>query len=300
MFSRILLLVFVLLGLELSNNALVSGNFTTQIPETNTTTANKTEVSSTVTTQSTTASTSAAPNTTVLPVPTVPVYKVENGSNICLLAQFNLKLLIPYYNKKGDMVTRDFYINSTNAASVKASGTCGNDTESLELEWWPEREEGGSWRLVFIFNRVEPKTTPLHFSFDDLFFNFTIIEKLFPDTNESHYVFVSRNVSQFTCPIGSYFQCMAKQTLQLVNTSMPPGPSRQQDVYITLSNTKVEAFRASAEPFFVGSMRECSADYVPNKVVPIVVGVALAVLIVIALLTFIIGIRRRQAGYQEI
>ncbi|KER33169.1 hypothetical protein T265_00868 [Opisthorchis viverrini] len=109
---------------------------------------------------------------------------------------------------------------------------------------------------------------------------------LFKDGGELlaiHYV--SRNGSQFTCPVGSYFQCMASQSSKLTKPSSVKDPIVQPEVFVTLSDLKAEAFRSGNTPTFVGSMRECSADYVPNKVVPIVVGVALAAMIIIALIT---------------
>ncbi|CAL8094038.1 unnamed protein product [Calicophoron daubneyi] len=294
MFWRVLAFFLILTGLP-GKYAVATDTNTTRGPETNTTASTTTTIMTTTENHTTT----VGPNTTVMPIPTVPVYFVKNGSSICLLAQMNLKFLIPYYNHKGDMVTRDFYLNSTSIGSVVTSGNCTNSTQSLQLDWFPNNQQP-AWRLLFSFHRVEPYTDPGHFSFDALHFNYSLNSTLFPDTNNTRYTFVSKTASQFTCPIGSYFQCIAKQTLQLTNSSMGPAPPRQQDVYITITNMKIEAFRSAAEPFFVGSLRECSADYMPNKVVPIVVGVALAVLIVIALLTFIIGNRRRQIGYQEI
>jgi len=42
-------------------------------------------------------------------------------------------------------------------------------------------------------------------------------------------------------------------------------------------------------------------DYVPNDIVPIAVGVALAVLVVVVLVAYLVGRKRhRQRGYQSL
>ncbi|KAG5453170.1 Lysosome-associated membrane glycoprotein 1 [Clonorchis sinensis] len=251
------------------------------------------------TTTTTPTSTSTPPDTTVTPAPTVPSYSVLNGTDICLLVQMNIKLGITYFNTKGEPLMRNFYINSTRQFDIVTNGTCGIELETLMLTWWPEQsqsKDAPSWSLGLQFH----KRADGHFSLDFMDLRYITNTSLFPDTNETSIHYVSRNDSQFTCPVGSYFQCMAAQSSKLTKPSSIGDVVVQPEVFVTLSDLKAEAFRSGNSPIFVGSMRECSADYVPNKVVPIVVGVALAAMIIIALITFVISSRRRQRGYQEI
>uniref|UniRef100_A0A183AXT4 Lysosome-associated membrane glycoprotein 2 n=1 Tax=Echinostoma caproni TaxID=27848 RepID=A0A183AXT4_9TREM len=154
--------------------------------------------------------------------------------------------------------------------------------------------------LEFKFKRLPSEGDGGHFSLDTVSFNYTVTDSLFPETNETVTRFTIIQQPQFSAPIGSFFQCMSKQTWKLSDVPDLPTNGSQPDVFVSTSNLKAEAFRASADQNFVGQKSECSADFVPNKVVPIVIGVALAVMIVIALVTFIVGSRRRQSGYQEI
>lgn len=211
----------------------------------------------------------------------------------------NIKLGITYFNKKGEPLIRNFYINSTRTYDIVESGSCSVDSESLVLSWWPEQHSANGtqrWSLGLRFD----KRADGHFSLDYMSFNYSTTASLFPDTNDTSTHYVSRNDSQFNCPVGSYFQCMTAQTSKLTKSSFVKDTVVQPEVFVTLSDLKAEAFRGGKTPTFVGSMRECSADYVPNKVVPIVVGIALAAMIIIALITFVISSRRRQQGYQEI
>ncbi|KAF6774888.1 hypothetical protein AHF37_05522 [Paragonimus kellicotti] len=234
--------------------------------------------------------------TTVSPAPLIPLYYVKNGTNVCLLVQMNVKLDIPYFNKQGVQQRSLFYINSTTTSlNLSFTGTCGTTSQSLKLWWWPSGSTV-SWNLSFEFKNLSSG----HFRLELVEFNYTLPERLFPDTNDTSMHRVYRNASYFTCPLGRYFKCMAKQTNALTKVPSVPDTVIQPEVYLTISNQKVEAFRFSEALDFVGSAYECSADYVPNKIVPIVVGVALGCMIIVALITFIIGSRRRQAGYHEL
>lgn len=236
------------------------------------------------------------PNTTtsVPPAPLVPIFKVLNGTDICLLVQANLKFTINYYTTKGETVPAYFYINETSSTNLRSSGTCDKTMETLQLMWFPEPMRS-AWSLELRFTQSSSD----RFSLTFMSFNFTVTETLFPDTNETSAYFLMYNASQFTCPFGSYFQCLSQQTSQLVPLPQTP-VATDLKVYLTMSNFKVEAFRSGPDASFLGTLTECSADYVPNQVVPIVVGVALASMIVIALITFIVASRRRQRGYQTI
>ena len=60
------------------------------------------------------------------------------------------------------------------------------------------------------------------------------------------------------------------------------------------------------QPFMTGSENDfgkaelCEADLRPNNIVPIAVGAALAALVVIVLVMYLIGRRRHQRGYQTV
>ncbi|THD22965.1 Lysosome-associated membrane glycoprotein [Fasciola hepatica] len=240
--------------------------------------------------------------TDVVPTPTVPVYNVTNGTDICLYIQMNVRLNIAYYNKQGVLVWKTFNLNSTTHYPQVVSGSCGVDMETVRILWWPNVSEPVSpvWGLEFFFKRLPLDNTEGQFTLDKVLFNYTVTNDLFPDTNETTTHVMSVQEQQFKAPIGSYFQCMSRQTWKLNDVTNVTANRTKTDALLMVSNLRAEAFRTGSNKTFVGQKSECSADFVPNKVVPIVIGVALAAMIVIALVTFIIGSRRRQAGYQEI
>lgn len=206
----------------------------------------------------------------------------------------NQMITIPFYKKSGELVSKEFYLNGTTFSHLTYDGSCTEKLDVLNISW------NKDWQLHFAYkNLTAEKKSPL-FSLDQVKLKFNLLEEFFPGTNETGSYEVVSAKPMFKCPIGSYFQCIARQTISLVDPTWSPDKQSKMAVTLRISDLKAEAFRSGDKETFIGRIDECSADYIPNKVVPILVGVSLALMIVIALLTFIIGSRRRQAGYQEI
>lgn len=224
-----------------------------------------------------------------------PVYAVHNGTEVCLLVQMDLKFKFYYISQDDKKVESDLYLTGNTKDNVTVSGSCAMDLQVLHLEWTPSGAVD-PWSLGMQF-RLLPSGK---FSMDLLQLNFTTSGKQFPSAKQIKPYFMMQNTSQFTCPTGSYYQCVAKQTSKLFSAQSVRDADSQLDVFVTLSQLKAQAFRSGSSETFSGTPSQCSADFVPNTVVPIVIGVALAAMIIIALATFIIGSRRRQQGYREI
>jgi len=87
---------------------------------------------------------------------------------------------------------------------------------------------------------------------------------------------------------GNAFKCStAKDT--------PIGP----DVTATIRELRVQPFMTGSENGF-GKAEICEEDKVPNNVVPIAVGAALAALVVLVLIMYLIGRRKHQRGYTTV
>lgn len=73
------------------------------------------------------------------------------------------------------------------------------------------------------------------------------------------------------------------------------------DLNVTVSTVdlRIQPYMTSESDGF-GLMERCDADKITNNVVPIAVGAALAALVVIVLIMYLIGRRKHQRGYQTV
>lgn len=240
--------------------------------------------------------TTADPVTTTAPPAPIPKYIVTNASGTCLMLQMDLMVNIRYYNEKGEEQYKDFYLNETSQQAI-ADGSCLPNYQLINLYWTPLDGSNETFSTTLNFSLAANSE---HFSLTSITFNYSVSEHDFPGANNTNTSYsVSHDVTKFTCPLGYYYRCLAVQTFELdagKSSTVLPKPL----VLYEVSNMKVEAFRNSAKPDFIGKERMCTADYVPNRVIPIVVGVILALFILIAILVFIIGSRRRRVGYQTL
>jgi hypothetical protein len=110
----------------------------------------------------------------------------------------------------------------------------------------------------------------------------------------------------FQTPINRSFLCKNVDDLLLssnLHYSFPDFPDDgiklKNDSIVAIASVRFDAFRPRDAPHknFQVAM-DC--DYQPNDIVPIVVGVALAALVVFVIIAYIVGRRRnRQSGYQS-
>jgi len=73
-----------------------------------------------------------------------------------------------------------------------------------------------------------------------------------------------------------------------------------EKVEITIVGLKVEPFLPAGHNGEFGTSEICEGDKIPNNVVPIAVGAALAGLVVLVLVMYLIGRRQHQRGYQTV
>jgi len=87
---------------------------------------------------------------------------------------------------------------------------------------------------------------------------------------------------------GNAFKCSVAKDTQI-------GP----DVVATIRELRVQPYMTGGENDF-GKAEICEEDKVPNNVVPIAVGAALAALVVLVLIMYLIGRRKHQRGYTTV
>lgn len=204
------------------------------------------------------------------------------------MAEVDVHLRVEYLTTGNLWKVTTWFSNSSNPAN--SSGFCSWKEQRLDLSW-NRGPSGEPWTLQLLF----VNSTTSHFSLEFINFTFSINNDSFPDAKNNGSYSFTKNASIFTCPFNSYFQCLSPQTYGL-DGSDPSGLK----VELTTSNMKMQAYRNDPSPDFVGEMVECAADFKPNQVVPIIVGIALALMIVIAIVTFLVATRRRRGRYQEI
>ncbi|XP_078403552.1 lysosome-associated membrane glycoprotein 2 isoform X2 [Cetorhinus maximus] len=220
-------------------------------------------------------STTVAPITTqatstVTPIPTKPPpelpavgnYTVKNGSDSCLLANMGLQLNITYTDNKTQVINMNS--NST------ASGHCGDKDATLLLE---------------------DKDTTIQFSFiveQSKFFLKEVKANISLVINGSTTALNSNNsnLRYWQAFVGSSYMCHKEQSLVVTD-----------QLVINAFNVWVQPFEVKNGTF--SRAEECSLDD-DSILIPVIVGAALAGLIVIVVIAYVIGRRKSYAGYQTL
>ncbi|XP_029315488.1 lysosome-associated membrane glycoprotein 1b [Cottoperca gobio] len=193
----------------------------------------------------------------------------SNGTE-CLLASMGLQLNITF-NSVSENKTVPVIMNLQPNAT-KHSGSCGSDTASLRLSTDTENTN-----LTFVFT-LNATSTKYHLSEVSL-------SAAWKDMKEPVSA-VNSSLDSLRGTLGYSYMCREQQTLILA-----------QDVSINTFDVQVQPFGVTGEQF--GAAEECKLDE-DDMLIPIIVGAALAGLVLIVLLAYLIGRKRSHAGYQTI
>ncbi|XP_048033068.1 lysosome-associated membrane glycoprotein 2 isoform X2 [Megalobrama amblycephala] len=241
-------------------------NSTTQPPTTthHNTTNSTTEAPTTAHTNATTAAPTTTPTAPPVPNPTVGNYSVNSDNvTVCLLAKMGLQFSFKI-SGNASVQTVNLDPNVT-----EASGTCGgggNDS-SLVLK-------SKEVTVHFVFTNVSDK-----FRLHALMLSVDLGNgSIFSDSNN--------NLSLWEASVGSSYMC------------------KKELSYNITDKLAVNTFELQVQPFAVqknmfSTAHECSMDDT-SLLIPIIVGAALAGLIVIVVIAYVIGRRRTYVGYQTL
>ncbi|KAF5405938.1 hypothetical protein PHET_00611, partial [Paragonimus heterotremus] len=192
-------------------------------------------------------------------------------------------------NKKA---TRSF---SPTELLLKPEAKCGENQTLLSLQW---NQQGASYNWSTVFNFTKSIAS---FSGEEKYFSLSSIkvtyfteEALFPGSAVQDWKEVSTNQVVFKTVVGKHFQCKNEQSIGMY---LSDSSKKDTDASLKMTNTKMEAFMKSEKPEFSQQKTICSADENPDNTVPIAVGVALAICIVVALIVFVIFNRRNRRLY---
>lgn len=295
---------------------------TTEVP-TNPTTVSTTTIPTTVSTTSipttvsttpipTTLSTTTIPTTTTTAKPNPPSTTgawtvVDELTNItCVVLKMAASFVIPY---KTDLGERNATVVLPNNATSNGSCTYLDDKHQGITIKWPA-DDASSYHFNFItftFERnqshmvdnVHEDVAKAQYFVSNLKMHIFADSLHFPNSSKTPGFEVDGNLDDllfYPTNINSSYRCNSEYDVRI-----KVGVFADQTALVRFTHVQMEAFRSlENDKFNVAS--DCSADDIlTSDIVPIAVGCALAALVVVVLIAYLIGRRRaRQRGYQSV
>uniref|UniRef100_G1PRK0 Lysosome-associated membrane glycoprotein 1 n=1 Tax=Myotis lucifugus TaxID=59463 RepID=G1PRK0_MYOLU len=216
--------------------------------------------------------TATPPHPSPSPVPESPSvhkYNVSGTNGTCLLANMGLQLNVTYKKKDDKTVTRVFNINPDN---TKVGGSCTTQQVTLELQ------SEASTFLAFQFGK---NASSSRFFLKEIQLNMTL-----PDAKVPTFQASNSSLRALQATMGNSYKCNAEEHIWVTEAFS-----------VNIFKVWVQAFQVEGDKF--GSVEECQLDE-NNMLIPIAVGGALAGLVLIVLIAYLIGRKRSHAGYQTI
>ncbi|XP_069723756.1 lysosome-associated membrane glycoprotein 2 isoform X2 [Phaenicophaeus curvirostris] len=218
----------------------------------------------------TTASTTLSPAPTTAPTPVenpdTGNYFLKNGNETCLLATVGLQLNISQDKPR---------LININPKTTHADGACGNTTATLKLN------DRNSTLIAFTFVVRNASAGAQKYHLKEV--NVTLLNSLNGSVISTA---DNNNFSKWDAFLGTSYMCRKEQTLEV-----------NEVLQIHTFNLWIQPFLVKDNKF--SAAQECSLDD-DNILIPVVVGAALAGLIAIIVVAYIIGRRKSYAGYQTL
>ncbi|XP_029185198.2 uncharacterized protein YBL113C-like isoform X2 [Acropora millepora] len=286
-----------------TSNSTTNGS-TTPTPTSNSTTNGST--TPTPTSNSTTIGSTTPKPITIKPTlpPSPGNFSLKENGSYCILAQFVAEFHITFeVNNTGNLAKKTWSQTLGKHNNVTISGNCGSKSESTLVISWPKNEPLYSLSLKFMNSSRNSWSLSL-FTFNvavgkiPAFANATVkgeVESTYRGSQES---------SPHGQLDGSYV-CNDAVAFAFNNTET------YFEVNATLMDFRVQPFaNASMEDDFNKDVTECKQDSPittartpttkPSDVIPIAVGCALAGLVLIVLIAYVIGRRKSHSGYEKV
>uniref|UniRef100_A0A1L8DTF3 Lysosome-associated membrane glycoprotein 5 n=1 Tax=Nyssomyia neivai TaxID=330878 RepID=A0A1L8DTF3_9DIPT len=262
---------------------------TTEAPTTTTTsTTTEAPTTTTTTTEAPTTTTAAPPLTTTpkpgpFPKPDMGKWHFHNSTTnqTCIIVQMAVQLNVTYVLK--DNTTRTILYNLPANDTNVDSGFCDGEKNVLTLKW----KESNMASLIFNANN-----TVKEYQLAELRFGLNASD-IFADAQANQILKLVHKQKEFATPLTMSYHCTRSQTLNLTSTEASEVTVLGQAF---VSRMQLEAFHTRNSDVF-STAKDCDAIDTPD-IVPIAVGCALAGLVVIVLIAYLVGRRRAQArGY---
>ncbi|NXR60666.1 LAMP1 protein, partial [Rhadina sibilatrix] len=201
--------------------------------------------------------------------PAVGKYNVTGPNGTCVLAYMGLQLNITYPKKDEKMGLDLLNFIPPNTTS---SGRCDNTSALLNLTF-----EKTSVIFQFALNASAEK-----------FFlqGVSVSTTLPPEAKDPKFEASNNSMSELIASVGNSYKCSSEENLQVTDRAL-----------VNVFNVQIQIFKIDGDKF--GPVEECQLDE-NNMLIPIIVGAALAGLVLIVLIAYLIGRKRSHAGYQTI
>jgi len=219
----------------------------------------------------------------------------------CILAQFAMEFEV-YLNPLNLNETTSFPVPTTAKVNANASH-CGDTNQTLNLFW--DEKSGNQTLNRSMEITFSERPNDAYYGVSRLFAHFSLPSQTTKGVDESSYLIIdSGDLTNlmFHTPLDRSFLCADIGDLR-VKTSLYKGTSPPRELNSTSivgKSVQFDAFRTS-DRVPTGFRTPMDCDYMPNDIVPIAVGVALALLVVVVLVAYLVGRKRhRQRGYQSL
>ncbi|XP_029155216.1 lysosome-associated membrane glycoprotein 1 isoform X2 [Nylanderia fulva] len=261
--------------------------FTPPTTPTSKPTTSKPTTSKPTTSKPTTPSTTAVPTTPVvpttpLPPPSTGKWIVQENNTYCIIVQMVAQLSVSYVDAKNKTIHEIVDIpNNSNS-----TGKCGKSEQTLTLLWGTNNSTqtaSNNFTLHFVKNETEK-----HYSLHHL--EISLMEKSSTDKSNKTVMTLIHMAPQFDTGLSNSYRCVKEQSLNLTLQG-----KNETVGQLKVSKLQFQAFRNDNTTVF-GLAKDCSFD--TPDIVPITVGCALAGLVVVVLIAYLVGRRRSQSrGY---
>lgn len=199
-------------------------------------------------------------------------YNVTTSNNtVCLLASMGLQLNISYNSTSQNKTLQE--VMNIRPNETLASGSCDSDRAVLEL-----KTDANKTVLTFVFTQ---NTTSNSYHLSEVSLMTSVL-----DLKKGNFSAKNSSLDFLQGTLGYSYMCRLEQTLTV-----------SQNLSINTFQVQLQPFGVSGDKF--GAAVECQLDE-DNLLIPIIVGAALAGLVLIVLLAYLIGRKRSHAGYQTI
>jgi len=226
------------------------------------------------------------------------IYAVTDLSgNVCLLMRFNATFKLVYTDTESKKQKVDVPFNHKRSLS---GGTCNNNgTQSIIIMWrpvtMPTDMTQPDWWLSMNFAPIRlanDEAESASYTLENVTLIYTLENSTFPNVQQTgqRLVFAKSTENVVVATEGQSYRCTAERKMKLT----------EDDEEIDIRDFQVEAFRTSNSTQFSSKETICPEDNHPSPsyVVPIVVGIILALLIVVGLIAYFVGRRRPQSTYE--
>ncbi|KAM0731356.1 Lysosome-associated membrane glycoprotein 1 [Formica fusca] len=264
----------------------------TTVTKTTTSTSKPTTTSTSAPTTTSTPKPTTTPTpstTTPTPVPTTPLpppstgkWKVQQDNKLCIIVQMAAQFNVSYTN-----ATMSFHKVMDIPSNSNVTGNCGESEQIVTLSWGSQDNSTLTVQNNFTLHFVKNETNKLY-SLHHL--EISLAAEKTPTDKSNKTVTLIHMAPQFSTGLSNSYRCLKEQSL---NLNFKGGNDTVGELKV--SNLQFQAFRNDNTTNF-GLAKDCSFD--TPDIVPITVGCALAGLVVVVLIAYLVGRRRSQSrGY---